>query len=168
VDSDILLYHYTNLDAFTKIVATGKLWATHIQYLNDTSEQRLVRESILVRIEERLKSESGEARQKLLFWQQRLLSWTDWGDAEDTTYYVICFSEDGGDRLSQWRGYGAQGGVSIGFRKSVLEELCKRESADWISGSFHKVEYINPQPTQSATRSSTHCSIWHRRIRVTL
>jgi Protein of unknown function (DUF2971) len=144
VNSDTLLYHYTNLGAFTNIVATGKLWATHIQYLNDTSEQRLVRRSMLVRIEERLQFELGQVHQRLLFWRQKLLSWTDWGDDEGTTYYVICFSEDGGDRLSQWRGYGSQGGVSVGFRKSALEELCRRRSEEGISCSFHTVEYINP------------------------
>ena len=134
--SDALLHHYTNLNAFKNIVEKGTLWATHIHYLNDTSEQRFLGQLILARIGERLKFEPQEVRQRLLSWQQKLLSWTDRGSDEATTYYVICFSEDGGDRLSQWRGYGAQGGVSIGFRKSVLEELCKRNTEKGIS-SLH-------------------------------
>ena len=33
-----LLYHYTDAQGFKGIVESYELWATHIQYLNDTQE----------------------------------------------------------------------------------------------------------------------------------
>lgn len=38
--SDSRLYHYTTLEWFAGILDTDKLWASHIGYLNDTSEQK--------------------------------------------------------------------------------------------------------------------------------
>jgi hypothetical protein len=54
-----LLYHYTSLPAFQSIVENGKLWATQVHYLNDTSEQRLFEQLIRSRIEARLKTASS-------------------------------------------------------------------------------------------------------------
>lgn len=39
---DQLLYHYTTIETFVNIMDGGELWASHIRYLNDTSEQRLM------------------------------------------------------------------------------------------------------------------------------
>jgi hypothetical protein len=40
--ADELLYHYTSVESFLNIVDGGELWASHIRYQNDTSEQRLI------------------------------------------------------------------------------------------------------------------------------
>jgi hypothetical protein len=40
--ADELLYHYTSVEAFVNIINGGELWASHIRYLNDRSEQRLL------------------------------------------------------------------------------------------------------------------------------
>jgi hypothetical protein len=38
-------------------------------------------------------------------------------------FFVVCFSEDGGDRLSQWRAYGGNSGVCLKLKKAGLQNL---------------------------------------------
>ena len=129
-----LLYHYTNLTAFQSIVENGKLWATHIRYLNDTSEQQLFERLFRARVKELIETASPGTKQRMLLWQERLKS--------EIVPYVVCFSEDDGDRLSQWRGYAAQGGVSIGFKASRLQDhLCQPRPHRLY---LQKVLYVDP------------------------
>jgi hypothetical protein len=114
-----LLYHYTSVDVLMSILDKGELWASHIRYLNDTSEQRLFRMQIGTRIKVGLQTAVGDERARLL----KLQSAAESPTADDA--YVICFSRDGGDRLSQWRGYSGNGGVSVGFRKRSLQRRCR-------------------------------------------
>jgi len=118
MDSNELLYHYTTTDSFLSIVNGGELWASHIRYLNDTSEQRLAWDHVRARISNRLKTASDEVRERLLPFQSLANS------PLDLDLYVLCFSKDGGDRLSQWRGYGESGGVAIGFEAGELIKRC--------------------------------------------
>jgi len=115
-----LLYHYTSLESFLGMVESGKLWASHIRYLNDTSEQRLMWKLVRARIEQRLQGASGELHDRLLDLREVA------ANPQDEDIYVISFSEDGGDRLSQWRGYGANAGISIGFNLAELKRQCNR------------------------------------------
>jgi hypothetical protein len=69
----------------------------------------------------------------MLLWLERL--------KPKTMPYIACFSEDHGDRLSQWRGYAAQGGVSIGFKLSRLKALCESKPSRLY---LQKVLYVNP------------------------
>lgn len=110
-----LLYHYTSIETFLKILDSAALWASHIRYLNDTSEQRLSWDLVRARINERLVFAVGDER-TILLKQARFAEKPD-----RLNVYVICFSKDGGDRLSQWRGYGGSAGVSIGFDVPALK-----------------------------------------------
>ena len=38
----VVLYHYTTVDALLSILQHNALWATHIRYMNDTSEQKVL------------------------------------------------------------------------------------------------------------------------------
>jgi hypothetical protein len=63
------------------------------------------------------------------------------------SFFVACFSEaDGGDLLSQWRGYADDGkGVAIGFDGEVLKQIGQSSPNILISNPllhFGKVEYI--------------------------
>ena len=137
-DSDGLLYHYASLDAFKGIIENRLLWATHIAYMNDTSEQELMWELVRRRVDERLQVAKKRKRPRIAGWKREL------DKREKTVLYVSCFSEDGGDRLSQWRGYSAGGGVCIGFRKSALEQFCAQQRSVSNVISLHKVRYISP------------------------
>lgn len=118
MEQDELLYHYTAVDSFLSIVNGGELWASHIRYLNDTSEQRLAWEHVRARIDARLAAASGDSRDRLLLFQSLANS------PVDLDLFVLCFSKDAGDRLSQWRGYGEYAGVSIGFDPNELKRKC--------------------------------------------
>ncbi|MGD0546913.1 MAG: DUF2971 domain-containing protein [Terracidiphilus sp.] len=150
---DPLLYHYTTLEAFTGILRDGVLWASHIRYLNDTSEQRMMWELILKRIEERLRDTSDPYREKLADLKAVATN------AQDEHIYVISFSEVGGDDLSQWRGYGANAGISVGFKKAELRRVCgnfttaqhkppiKRGGA-----MLKKVQYVDPKGDEESNK----------------
>jgi hypothetical protein len=135
--TEALLYHYTNLTAFQSIVDSGKLWATHIHYLNDTSEQQFFEQLIRSRIQARLKTASSKTRQRMRLWKER--------SSGHKAPFVVCFSQDGGNRLSQWRGYAAQGGVSIGFKGPQLAAFCKKKVAEGFGLSLKKVTYVKPE-----------------------
>jgi len=99
------LYHYTTAQGLLGIMESNRLWATNVRFLNDPSEIDyaicIIRESL------------GSVPLPANFHDQvnyRL----DESEAE-ARVYVCCFCLEG-DLLSQWRGYGAQGGgYAIGF-----------------------------------------------------
>lgn len=133
--SDELLFHYTNIESFVSIIGHGELWASHIRYLNDTSEQRLMWDHVRARTQTKL-------------------------NAPELDVYVLSFSKDGGDSLSQWRGYGGSAGVAIGFDS---EELKKRCSAFTTAKSHNQrypmgfailtaVNYIEPYGDERANK----------------
>jgi hypothetical protein len=119
---------------FQSIVENGKLWATHIRYLNDTSEQQLFERLFRARVEELIKTSSPGAKQRMHLWLERLKS--------KTVPYVICLSQDDGNRLSQRRGYAAQGGVSIGFKVSLLQAKLCRPRLHRLD--LQQVRYVDP------------------------
>lgn len=120
-----LLYHYTTMEGLLGIVKTGKLWSTHIKYLNDSREYEFLWQLLAARIEQRFETsilpyESPE--------RKRIAS-LQWFRAPIETF-VSSFSDDGGDRLSQWRGYSGDGvGFSIGFSGPMLEKLVETFNA---------------------------------------
>lgn len=89
-----LVYHYRNFQSFWQILQSDALWATNARFSNDEAEQKFGMELIASVIPEDMK-----------------LDIDNMGLDEN---YIICFClED--DKLSQWRGYASEGGVSMGF-----------------------------------------------------
>jgi hypothetical protein len=126
---DPVLYHYTTVDAFLSILQHNSLWATHIRYMNDTSEQNV--------LWDRLRSEAGSRLAKghdpNREWLTEVLRAAE--DPQQTDVFAVCFSKDGGNRLSQWRGYSQGRGVSIGFNIFELTHHCDAFSARWRSSA---------------------------------
>lgn len=88
-----LVYHYTTVDTFWKIIESDIFRATHVRFSNDDEEYtqgKVILESI-----------------------------TDKAYVDENSHYIICFCADG-NLLSQWRGY-ATGGLSIGMDFSRLQ-----------------------------------------------
>ncbi|WP_406695041.1 hypothetical protein V5E97_28775 [Singulisphaera sp. Ch08] len=102
------LYHYTGVDGFMGILTTGKVWATHAQYLNDSQE--LVYASTLANeiIADDLRTESVLVR---LFLKYLSFYLSDYSTV-DTYITSFCAKSD---LLSQWRGYGRNLGYALGF-----------------------------------------------------
>jgi hypothetical protein len=151
--NETLLYHYTSLESFLGMTDSGTMWATHIRYLNDTSEQRLMWELVRARIEARLQDSSGDLRDRLLAWKAVAAV------PQDEDIYVISFSQDGGDRLSQWRGYGANSGISIGFNRRDLEQQCTKFTTEAFNpptstGAAHllSVKYVSDSGDEQTNR----------------
>jgi hypothetical protein len=132
-DADGSLYHYTSLEALNGIVSNKTIWASHIKYLNDTSEQTILGNLIQDRILERLATQPSIVPKQwdVLFSRGREL-------------FVVCFSEDGGDRLSQWRAYGGNSGVCLKFKKTALMSYC-HESNRNRGVVFKKIDYVSPE-----------------------
>jgi len=87
---DELLYHYTSVESFVSIIKGGALWASHIRYLNDTTEQRIPWDHVRAAIKARLDAADDSDRERLRI----LLSLTD--SPLELDAYVLCFSKDGG------------------------------------------------------------------------
>lgn len=120
-DCPDVLYHYTDRRGLIGIIEGGKVWATHIQYLNDSSEYSMARKL------------AGEYAAYVL---------TGLTSAEDQEFvqgcktqagqftpkvncFVFSLSGDGGDRLSQWRAYTKPADAySIGFAAADLRQFC--------------------------------------------
>lgn len=112
ISSVAALFHYTTVEGMQSILAGRSFWATHIGYLNDSSEL----EYGLTLLKERLtvlasvsKSEFVKVFCKILF--------DRFGPFYKNFFevYVVCFCTNG-NLLSQWQGYGnGGGGYSIGL-----------------------------------------------------
>jgi hypothetical protein len=108
------LYHYTDGIGFKGIIETGKIWATHFDYLNDRRELRHGEDSVLEEVKAfEAALPRGTAGQYLMEHFIRLDPDVRLSTLWDT--YLASFSEFG-DQLSQWRAYGCDGvGFAIGF-----------------------------------------------------
>jgi hypothetical protein len=116
------LYHYTSAQGLEGIMGTRELWATHVRYLNDLTEYRLAFEFAtgLIETDADLKQKYPKIPHLLGLIKSKI---------QEQDVYVASFSNDGGDRLSQWRGYGSTGGAfSIGFGAATLLKSCSAAS----------------------------------------
>ena len=110
-----VLYHYTSLGALTKIVESGCLYASDINFFSDAAEMKHAAEILRIYISQRIEAESSNA--KLL---TQFREWVSERIAGGHMQFVISFTANG-NLLSQWRSYCPHGrGVSIGIRPEVL------------------------------------------------
>jgi hypothetical protein len=111
----IPLYHYSDGNGFLGMLNTGKLWFTHIKYLNDSAEYSYA----LTKLAEVLKEykdvdEQGHLQQafEVISDNERLQS-----------HYSFSLTEED-DLLSQWRGYCPNGGYSFSFDSQHIDQMC--------------------------------------------
>ena len=112
-----VVYHYTSIETMLKILKHNIIWATSINYLNDTSEGDHYSKLIRERIEEYVKSHLVAKPEVFYKVKQdpKLIGF-------DQRPFVTSFSSLP-DFLPQWRSYCPQGnGVAIGFRTECLEQ----------------------------------------------
>lgn len=124
------LYHYTDLNGLKGIVENKSLWATSLQFLNDSEELLHGMECIknaLPKFEEKIPSPDIESIiHALERYSKRYLK----------NAYNISFCRDP-ELLSQWRGYANKQGVCLEFDRDELLtsldlECCKYEHDDVI------------------------------------
>jgi hypothetical protein len=114
------LYHYTTQDGLLGILKGNCIWATNINYLNDSSDYQLACDLAKEVLDEK-RRQVGRDERKLKKIQHVLHSIST---AETLPLHICvsCFSENG-DSLSQWRAYGGVAGYSVGFRPAYLRQI---------------------------------------------
>ena len=116
-----ILYHYTTQQGLLGVATSDALWATKVQYMDDSTEFRLAQILAADRIRLRYKEEKDKHK------KEKLHEISDAG-SPFLNVFVACFCEDG-DLLSQWRGYsGGNHGFSIGLESERLATSAEKES----------------------------------------
>lgn len=104
-----LQYHYTDINGFIGIMNNQELWASNTKFLNDKAEGKeglqLTKEIITEHLEK------GGLNVYFECLNMDLQNVINSGSKEDI--YSISFCRES-DLLSQWRGYGKNGGIAIG------------------------------------------------------
>jgi hypothetical protein len=155
------LYHYTGIHGLKGIINSQTLWATHYRYLNDPEEVTLFRDrlpSVLRPVFKNIFAELNPQQQQLLLEEYHSIDMAEQEESKKlaTIMYNVTFvgaerkppiaepymtafcRVDKNDErvanhglLSQWRGYGAQGGYSIIFDAEGLRQLMEKEVKKW-------------------------------------
>jgi Protein of unknown function (DUF2971) len=124
-----ILYHYTTGSGLLGIVENHSLWATKIQYMNDTSELSHALNMMRTRLSVELSKEELEAEtlSELTKPKQKIRILLNYiGAIQTINVCVTCLCTDG-DTLSQWRGYSAGSyAYSLGFKSAHLKENANR------------------------------------------
>ncbi|MFD7012496.1 DUF2971 domain-containing protein [Rhodococcus jostii] len=101
------------------------LWATDARYLNDSAEIEYVTNELSDALTKLAGGDNSDLNKNIKYVANRLrkLDFTETGSSFAHTVYVVCFCS-GGNLLSQWRGYGANGGgYSIEFNSDAIRDL---------------------------------------------
>ncbi len=174
------LFHYTGASGLTGIITTGTLWTTHVALLNDHEEYRiffdkrlpaLLRRAIDVAYAnvkdrsdvKRSEKKTGGMQSYKDHMRSRLTPTLANRIREMNEPYVLSFCASASARvsahglLSQWRGYGRDGGYSIAFDTAGLEALWRRE-AETVRGMplfMGNVEYFEDPENDVGTHPET-------------
>lgn len=173
------LHHYTTVTGLSGILDSLSLHATNAAYSNDSTEiQLFFRERLAKILESGIRAElESNPRLRVL---PEFANTDEEADAVVHRYamdmadairsvmqhfnrpHIVCFSTPGNARvtrdglLSQWRGYGKEGGYVLVFDTAGLEKLIKKESEDFLYqhmqwGDVHyyqeddDIEHANPE-----------------------
>lgn len=143
-----LVYQYRNFDSFWKILKSDSFWATNARFSNDEEEQQFGIEVITSLCKDSVRTSTID-------------------DIKFDENYIICFCKED-NKLSQWRGYAPEGGVSMGFDFnlpcvfSVLNSDANDNSRsdDCVIQyvGIDAVRYINPiKEMQNSQEYSKYC-----------
>jgi hypothetical protein len=144
-----IIYHYTTAKGLMGIIKSKHIWASHANYLNDTSERKygetlagdILQEKFMPlapgHSDKWYKNEEGSmtaapefsSKYALLFDAYSAITLYPKNDVYVTSF---CLKDN---LLSQWRAYGNQGGYNIGF--FVKSGVCKTEKGEF--GTFRIV-----------------------------
>lgn len=131
-------YHYTDINGFMGIMQNKELWASNTRFLNDETE---CLEGLLLAQEitrEYSEACTDKAKKFLSSFHKVVQDRIDKGSKKN--FYSISFCEDG-DLLSQWRGYGIKGGISIGFDLTYYETEHQGEKALSVYNFMDRYHY---------------------------
>ena len=134
------LHHYTTFPGLEGIIRSNSLWAFHFSDLNDRTEVTLFQEPLLRAVTESFKDVIRAKEPASVFVQHSFAA-----------PFIVSFCSHAADQLyekdhgllSQWRGYGGDGGYCIVFDTLKLAELLGLEfdSYYWIYLHIAQVHY---------------------------
>ena len=180
VNAHSQLYHYTTAAGLKGIIETQQLRATNISYLNDAEEHigffdrrlpQILEKPIKAAVKELAKTTQGKKAidelggiDKSVYEEIKVITKI----FRNTTLklnkpYVTAFcsvtsnsvSDDG--LLSQWRGYGTDGGYAIVFETKKLQQLLEGENNNfhYQTSVWGDVEYYDQDNSQKAAHPET-------------
>ncbi|WP_322470402.1 DUF2971 domain-containing protein [Hydrogenophaga sp. SNF1] len=114
------LAHYTNVQGLCGALTTGTLWATHIQFLND-SKEFIHATGLAKAYMQRIRSSA-----RFSGFEELIDRMVELIDGMPGTTWVISLSTKR-DLLSQWRGYCSGGGYNLAFDPAKLEDFAKKQ-----------------------------------------
>ena len=125
------IYHYTDAAGLRGILQTGRVWATHTDFLNDAAELEFACDELKDALREQIEllkdldesAEQGGSREAAAAFLQDFVE--DLNGTIGGNVYVSSFSLDG-DSLAQWRAY-APAGYAIEFDQTDFFALTDEE-----------------------------------------
>ena len=177
----INLWHYTNLDGLKGIISNQHLWATDYRYLNDSSElvysKIILQREVFPRVVATIKQEydADQCVRQNVDAQGGIerVAQMETSETLDILYesllnppplkrnipYILCFCKaDEEDDflqkhglLSQWRGYGKDGGFAIVFNMEKLHEEFKIEQTEFYNNISQYGDVVYDPDEASAT-----------------
>ena len=182
------LWHYTTAAGLDGILKSQQLWATSVRYLNDDEELRgfferklpaLLEAGIDDGIQKVLESPRGKEmlkeagdvagiRRNLLSGLHESLTTVTLGLEVYVTSF--CYTASGADSadglLSQWRGYGRDGGYALVFETNGLNDLLVREQEEYKHPflNFSDVDYHYDDWVSDTNRHEETLE-WERSVR---
>ena len=109
-----IVYHYTDVGGLIGIISSGCIRATHVNRLNDASENIHGFELVHDHVGKNMPKASRPLFEKIL------------SEFQSVDTYVACYSTED-DQLSQWREYtGSQVGYCLGFETSQMATIDDR------------------------------------------
>lgn len=132
MENDDIIYHYTDSHGLKGILEDQTLWATHFRYLNDREELQLYKKMLLDALRKKQVSHNidFDKFKEYIETVSGLVSDEKLQHLCDIFICSFCFHDsDNKDigLLSQWRGYGKDGGYAIGFDYKFLNDMKEKE-----------------------------------------
>ncbi|SKB45691.1 Protein of unknown function [Lachnospiraceae bacterium] len=152
------IYHYCSLETLNAILKHKTLRLTNILNSNDSAEIAWITRYLDAAFAKCYREASDQLRKYIspitLEGFVRLFTDEFFNDRYSVyRFYVTCFS-DGGDVLSQWRGYADDGkGVSIGFDADMLKKICSVKTPEGRKQvSLHHIIYSEDAQKKKADK----------------
>ncbi len=138
------IFHYTDANAFLSIMQKKELWATHINFMNDSLEGLIgynILEKILNYKKEKSNSKKSDGTEKLDYLLKNLKK-----NLEKTNIFIVSFTSSSDD-LNQWRGYAdTPNGLNIKFNPVRLSaSIISSKNIDCIIDKIQKAVFEKQQ-----------------------
>ena len=163
---DDALFHYTTGNGFLGILCNNELWSTAYYCANDESELKAGKGALTPKFRSKTHQMIQEGDRRVNVFPNQDVDILDYADKFEQMIfsfalnffcvYITCFCRPTGNEdflhglLSQWRGYGTDGGYAIQFsRKRLMEHLSETNKQAGLNYELQDVYYSPDNPFKS-------------------